>query len=307
MLYSKDDFINHFHSFSDMSRTEFEKIFDYLIYDNNIKNNDPILQPFIPIRNNLFAIAPHLVLASNPERNLITLIHKKKDRQYFELTNQRESLMMNEINDVIVPTGNFIVINNKVLKKSFPDLDYAIYDISNNTVLMCELKWLIEADAAQEVDARELDIFHGCQQIQTLCEYAEDYPHEFMTTVFGEKKHANFSFIACVISKKGIRVKGNSVPVISLSSFLEYYKKSSTLQEFFNVIKGRNFLTGIPERFSTYDKDIIEYAGYRFELPGLIKVKKRISDIIKKTKIGRNQPCPCGSGKKYKKCCGRIE
>jgi hypothetical protein len=21
-------------------------------------------------------------------------------------------------------------------------------------------------------------------------------------------------------------------------------------------------------------------------------------------KIGRNQPCPCGSGKKYKRCCG---
>lgn len=24
-----------------------------------------------------------------------------------------------------------------------------------------------------------------------------------------------------------------------------------------------------------------------------------------KKKIGRNDPCPCGSGKKYKKCCGR--
>jgi len=22
-------------------------------------------------------------------------------------------------------------------------------------------------------------------------------------------------------------------------------------------------------------------------------------------KIGRNEPCSCGSGKKYKKCCGR--
>ena len=22
-------------------------------------------------------------------------------------------------------------------------------------------------------------------------------------------------------------------------------------------------------------------------------------------KIGRNDPCPCGSGKKYKNCCGR--
>ncbi len=23
-------------------------------------------------------------------------------------------------------------------------------------------------------------------------------------------------------------------------------------------------------------------------------------------KIGRNDPCPCGSGRKYKKCCGRT-
>ena len=22
-------------------------------------------------------------------------------------------------------------------------------------------------------------------------------------------------------------------------------------------------------------------------------------------KVGRNEPCPCGSGKKYKKCCGK--
>ena len=26
---------------------------------------------------------------------------------------------------------------------------------------------------------------------------------------------------------------------------------------------------------------------------------------IRSQKIGRNEPCPCGSGKKYKKCCGR--
>jgi uncharacterized protein len=23
-------------------------------------------------------------------------------------------------------------------------------------------------------------------------------------------------------------------------------------------------------------------------------------------KIGRNEPCPCGSGKKFKKCCGQV-
>ena len=33
------------------------------------------------------------------------------------------------------------------------------------------------------------------------------------------------------------------------------------------------------------------------------------SDVVKKpkksTKVGRNDPCPCGSGKKYKQCCGK--
>lgn len=27
--------------------------------------------------------------------------------------------------------------------------------------------------------------------------------------------------------------------------------------------------------------------------------------VVKDKKIGRNDPCPCGSGKKYKKCCGQ--
>ncbi|MDY5211408.1 preprotein translocase subunit SecA [Intestinibacter sp.] len=27
--------------------------------------------------------------------------------------------------------------------------------------------------------------------------------------------------------------------------------------------------------------------------------------VVKETKVGRNDPCPCGSGKKYKNCCGK--
>ena len=32
---------------------------------------------------------------------------------------------------------------------------------------------------------------------------------------------------------------------------------------------------------------------------------KKMNTIVKGKKIGRNDPCPCGSGKKYKFCCGR--
>lgn len=34
--------------------------------------------------------------------------------------------------------------------------------------------------------------------------------------------------------------------------------------------------------------------------------QKKSRTVIKKDKIGRNDPCPCGSGKKYKKCCGAL-
>ncbi len=32
--------------------------------------------------------------------------------------------------------------------------------------------------------------------------------------------------------------------------------------------------------------------------------QKKSGTVRKDKKIGRNDPCPCGSGKKYKKCCG---
>ena len=31
--------------------------------------------------------------------------------------------------------------------------------------------------------------------------------------------------------------------------------------------------------------------------------QKKSGTVVKAHKIGRNDPCPCGSGKKYKKCC----
>ena len=37
----------------------------------------------------------------------------------------------------------------------------------------------------------------------------------------------------------------------------------------------------------------------------LYREQKQSGTIRKEKKIGRNDPCPCGSGKKYKKCCGR--
>jgi preprotein translocase subunit SecA len=35
------------------------------------------------------------------------------------------------------------------------------------------------------------------------------------------------------------------------------------------------------------------------------KVQKPVTVKREEPKVGRNDPCPCGSGKKYKACCGK--
>ncbi len=35
------------------------------------------------------------------------------------------------------------------------------------------------------------------------------------------------------------------------------------------------------------------------------EAETEIKPIKNENKIGRNDPCPCGSGKKYKNCCGK--
>ena len=47
------------------------------------------------------------------------------------------------------------------------------------------------------------------------------------------------------------------------------------------------------DEFDGFDRDDSDYFDYEVQEPY----------IREEEKIGRNDPCPCGSGKKYKKCC----
>ena len=50
-------------------------------------------------------------------------------------------------------------------------------------------------------------------------------------------------------------------------------------------------------------KDIFDEGARK----ALYKEQKSSTTIVKEAKVYPNDPCPCGSGKKYKKCCGRKE
>lgn len=40
---------------------------------------------------------------------------------------------------------------------------------------------------------------------------------------------------------------------------------------------------------------------------GVERVNNKAKPVKSAGKVGRNDPCPCGSGKKYKNCCGRNQ
>ena len=69
--------------------------------------------------------------------------------------------------------------------------------------------------------------------------------------------------------------------------------------------------------FEKLYKKMVEYkAEHLYNLPQwdnvftkeerdkFFKQQRMSRTIVKGAKIGRNDPCPCGRGKKYKKCCG---
>lgn len=64
-----------------------------------------------------------------------------------------------------------------------------------------------------------------------------------------------------------------------------------------NMVEAKaEWLYGLPQWDAIYDE-----ATRRV----FYQEQKKSHTIVKEKKIGRNDPCPCGSGRKYKHCCGK--
>ena len=75
-----------------------------------------------------------------------------------------------------------------------------------------------------------------------------------------------------------------------------------------NIMAFEQFLSNLPQYLSAPDENAIS-AGMSAEpaaLPEPEQPEEPAEPIRREApKIGRNEPCPCGSGKKYKDCCGK--
>ena len=66
---------------------------------------------------------------------------------------------------------------------------------------------------------------------------------------------------------------------------------------YYNMVEAKaDWLYNLPEWDALLDEE---------KRKELYKNQKKSGTVVKEKKVGRNDPCPCGSGKKYKQCHGR--
>ena len=107
------------------------------------------------------------------------------------------------------------------------------------------------------------------------------------------------------------------IEVFTMTGFLDGINESLKEENPIEEMEEDTVVSLAFDKEKLYKNMVAAKADWLYELPQwdnifseekrkeLYKEQKASGTIRKEKKIGRNDPCPCGSGKKYKKCCGR--
>ena len=154
---------------------------------------------------------------------------------------------------------------------------------------------------SQETDAKELNaLWQRYFELEKAVyeELLEDPKKEVKGTVKELAERYNMELLQMVGFLDGINdslVKPNPIETMKEDTLVSL--KFDTEKLYKNMVGAKaDWLYNLPQWDKIYDE------AKRKEL---YLEEKKSGTIVKGHKVGRNDPCPCGSGKKYKYCCGR--
>ncbi|MHB1405410.1 MAG: YecA family protein [Desulfitobacteriaceae bacterium] len=80
----------------------------------------------------------------------------------------------------------------------------------------------------------------------------------------------------------------------------------NALMEFMNSTRQWILKGHAPSEIRREEEKFLRPLPQKPFIPQLAQGAGEVIDFRTRTKVGRNDPCPCGSGKKFKRCCGRT-
>ena len=128
-----------------------------------------------------------------------------------------------------------------------------------------------------------------------------------------------------LLSEPDVKVKGTvkelaakyEIPVMAMVGFLDGIDESLIVPNPIEEMDEDTEVNLIFDKEKLYKNMVDAKADWLYGLPmwdnifdedkkkALYREAKKANTVIKGKKVGRNDPCPCGSGKKYKFCCGK--
>ncbi len=240
---------------------------------------------------------------------------RKNTLQYDDVMNKQRELIYKQRNQVL----DGMDLNDTILKMLDTNIDENVRnylagdkkdDWNINGLREKYLGWLTSADDFEDINTVEVD-----DVIETLTNRGHQHLAE-KREMLGDDMYNDFQRMVLLRNvdtlwmdhidamddlKQGIHLRSYAQqdPVVAfrMESYDMFDEMTATIRE--NTV--RMLLTLIPRRREDVERKAVAKVTATSS-GGDDTVKS--SPVRKGNKIGPNDPCPCGSGKKYKKCCG---
>lgn len=108
-----------------------------------------------------------------------------------------------------------------------------------------------------------------------------------------------------------------NLDILEMAGFLDGINDSLVIPNPIDTMEEDTKVSLAFDKTKLYKNMVAAKADWLYELPmwenifdeetrkNLYLEQKKSGTVVVGKKVGRNEPCPCGSGKKYKHCCGR--
>tara|TARA_B100000945_G_scaffold57337_1_gene42356 strand:+ start:772 stop:3321 length:2550 start_codon:yes stop_codon:yes gene_type:complete len=178
----------------------------------------------------------------------------------------------------------FTMETKKLLGKTSDIFKSEIEKDENNLVNINDNKFEEKIKKRFEEKRSERKNFLGTEQ-------AEELEKRIFLQIIDENWKSHIQYLEQLRSVVGLRSYGQRDPLV------EYKKEAFLLFE--------NLLNKIKSELITILLNITLIDEKNKDIENEPKKNQKFKEVASK-KIGRNEPCLCGSGKKYKHCCGRL-
>jgi len=265
--------VNELGRLSGLPTSAVGSIIDDLIFDISLqapgtgkKPPNVTCQPFFPLRDDLLAVSNHLVMLSNPERNVWDLVAIRKPGIHSRLRNKKEKLQQEGLVPRLKDYGLAVSPG-----KEHPDgnIDLLVIDRTDNFALNIELKWLTAPDGIKEVAYTGAQLQRGIDQARTVRKWLETTPPELsQLTGLSTDELDKIEFQSMVVSRNttgGGRVFDPEIPVVNerLVDWVLGDPLHRSLRTLWIVGKELRYLPKRGKHFRESDIPI-DYEGFRF-------------------------------------------